>query len=413
LGLTPSVIELSYGDSSHLHAATDITVNNAASKIINYDGNGNMIFGWDAADPQNLTARTIEYNAENMPVQISAATGSTIFTYDENGRRIKKSGPSGTTYSIGEHFEVINGTATCYIFAGSLRIADKKGSQLRYYHKDHLGSTAAVTDQGGNTLATMAYLPYGGKRGAADISQTSFKYTDQELDAETGLYNYDARLYDPVVGRFISADSILPKWYDPQSLNRYAYARNNPILYSDPSGHSSEAAALYNSALAAGWSAALIEPTPFGEVAMIVVTVGRGLYTLHALAAQVENGDQSGIRDCPIPAVEPVRKTKGGTQIGVKENGDWDTANEDFNAQNPTDIKEYPGGTRAGTLPDGRTIIARPNSSDGRPTVEIQKNGKKKIEIRYGKEEQNKNSSQSDSTNKDSNESESQEQENE
>jgi hypothetical protein len=51
------------------------------------------------------------------------------------------------------------------------------------------------------------------------------------------LYNYDARLYDPVVGRFISADSVVPNVYDPQSLNRYAYCVNNPLIYTDPSGH--------------------------------------------------------------------------------------------------------------------------------------------------------------------------------
>jgi RHS repeat-associated protein len=62
-------------------------------------------------------------------------------------------------------------------------------------------------------------------------------YTDQEWDAEAGLYNYDARLYDPVIGRFISADSIVPRPFDPQSLNRYSYCRNNPLIYTDPTGH--------------------------------------------------------------------------------------------------------------------------------------------------------------------------------
>jgi RHS repeat-associated protein len=51
------------------------------------------------------------------------------------------------------------------------------------------------------------------------------------------LYNYDARLYDPVIGRFISPDSIIPDYYDPQTLNRYGYCRNNPLIYVDPSGY--------------------------------------------------------------------------------------------------------------------------------------------------------------------------------
>ena len=62
-------------------------------------------------------------------------------------------------------------------------------------------------------------------------------YTDQELDGENGLYNYNARLYDPFIGRFISADTIVPQPFNPQSLNRYSYCLNNPLIYVDPSGH--------------------------------------------------------------------------------------------------------------------------------------------------------------------------------
>jgi RHS repeat-associated protein len=62
-------------------------------------------------------------------------------------------------------------------------------------------------------------------------------YTDQELDAATGLYNYDARLYDPVIGRFLSADPYVQSPLNPQSLNRYSYVLNNPLIYTDPTGH--------------------------------------------------------------------------------------------------------------------------------------------------------------------------------
>ena len=62
-------------------------------------------------------------------------------------------------------------------------------------------------------------------------------YTDQELDSENGLYNYNARLYDPFIGRFISPDTIVPQPYNPQSLNRYSYILDNPLIYTDPSGH--------------------------------------------------------------------------------------------------------------------------------------------------------------------------------
>jgi RHS repeat-associated protein len=63
------------------------------------------------------------------------------------------------------------------------------------------------------------------------------KYTGQEEDPETGLYNYGARLYDPVLGRFISPDSMVPDPSNPQALNRYSYTLNNPLRYIDPTGN--------------------------------------------------------------------------------------------------------------------------------------------------------------------------------
>jgi RHS repeat-associated protein len=94
-----------------------------------------------------------------------------------------------------------------------------------------------VTNEAGLELEGKAYVPYGLTRGAEDISGVGYQFTDQERDTSTGLYNYDARLYDPVIGRFLSADSIVPNFHSPQSLNRYAYCVNNPLIYVDPSGH--------------------------------------------------------------------------------------------------------------------------------------------------------------------------------
>lgn len=64
------------------------------------------------------------------------------------------------------------------------------------------------------------------------------KFTGQEYDEETGLYYYGARYYDAVIGRFISADSLIPSAVDSRAWNRYAYAANNPVNYVDPTGHS-------------------------------------------------------------------------------------------------------------------------------------------------------------------------------
>ena len=59
----------------------------------------------------------------------------------------------------------------------------------------------------------------------------------QTRDASTGLMYYGARFYDPALGRFLSPDSIVPQPGNPQSLNRYSYTLNNPLRYTDPTGH--------------------------------------------------------------------------------------------------------------------------------------------------------------------------------
>lgn len=65
---------------------------------------------------------------------------------------------------------------------------------------------------------------------------TDKKFTGQRLDG-TGLYYYGGRYYDPQIGRFISADTIIPDWKNPRDFNRYSYVLNNPLKYSDPTGH--------------------------------------------------------------------------------------------------------------------------------------------------------------------------------
>ncbi|MBW2006167.1 MAG: hypothetical protein JRI72_16500 [Deltaproteobacteria bacterium] len=105
------------------------------------------------------------------------------------------------------------------------------------FHKDHLGSTLAVSDSAGAKVEETRYLPFGAQADHIGTTVTEYKFTDQELDPEVGLYNYGARLYDPVIGRFVSADTTVPDQFDPQMLDRYGYCRNNPLKYNDPTGH--------------------------------------------------------------------------------------------------------------------------------------------------------------------------------
>ena len=196
-----------------------------------------MTGGDDLTDPAAVVARGISYTVDNMTDSVTRGAATTSFIYDDDGRRAKKTAGSNTTVYVNDLYEIINAAATKYIFAGNLRIAKITGTDIKYFHKDHLGSSTVMTGASGLSVETSEYLPYGGNRDQSGTSVSEYKFTDQELDTSTGLYNYDARLYDPVIGRFISPDSIVPEPFDPQSLNRYSYCRNNPLIYTDPTGH--------------------------------------------------------------------------------------------------------------------------------------------------------------------------------
>jgi RHS repeat-associated protein len=117
-------------------------------------------------------------------------------------------------------------------------VAVKKGAELSYVLQDHLGSTAGTVNGSGAVVSTVKYFPYGSTMASTGTLPTDKKFTGQRQD-NTGLYYYGARYYDPEIGRFINADTIVPNPADPQSLNRYSYCLNNPLRYIDPTGHES------------------------------------------------------------------------------------------------------------------------------------------------------------------------------
>ena len=85
-------------------------------------------------------------------------------------------------------------------------------------------------------MTTAWFRPFGADAEVRGALPQQHKYTDQEQD-DTGLYYYGARYYDAGLGRFMSADTILPNVYDTQLLNRFTYVKNNPLVLIDPTGH--------------------------------------------------------------------------------------------------------------------------------------------------------------------------------
>jgi RHS repeat-associated protein len=127
-------------------------------------------------------------------------------------------------------------TITKYYYAGSQRIAMRTNGTLQYLLSDHLGSTSLTTDAAGNKVSEVRYKAWGEVRYATDGVPTKYQYTGQfSYEAEFGLYFYNARWYDSAMGRFAQADTIIPPGV--QGYDRYAYTNNNPVRYTDPTGH--------------------------------------------------------------------------------------------------------------------------------------------------------------------------------
>jgi RHS repeat-associated protein len=189
----------------------------------------------------DIGTRHVDYNQDDMPVHITFKGQETTITYDGEDTRIKKVSATSTVIYIGGVYEIRDGAPLLHIFANGKRIATVEGSGMHYFHTDHLSSTTVVTDQTGLEVEEMGYLPFGAllydnvRQGGQ--WRSVFRFTGQEYDAEFALYNYNARLYDPIMGRFISPDHIMQDYYNPQNLNRYAYCINNPLIYVDPTGH--------------------------------------------------------------------------------------------------------------------------------------------------------------------------------
>jgi RHS repeat-associated protein len=122
----------------------------------------------------------------------------------------------------------------------------RKEGVVYYLHSDHLSSTSLTTcgSQDGcdgtphqGVVARQLYHPYGEVRWSEGTLPTDYGFTGQRLEAGLGLMHYGARFYSLRLGRFVSADSILPEPGEPQALNRYSYVLDNPLRYTDPTGH--------------------------------------------------------------------------------------------------------------------------------------------------------------------------------
>ncbi|UFH58581.1 RHS repeat-associated core domain-containing protein [Sulfurovum mangrovi] len=244
------------------HTNAPHAVKTAGNRNYTYDAVGNMI---------NRNGDTITYSPLNKPAVMENHTnGKEVrFYYGIGDARYMKLTSETATYYIGkgyeEQVEDYEEKQIAYITVGNKVVGThtevknlyyapthenyNEETYNRYFHTDALGSITAITDDTGTVVERRSYDAFGKIRAmdyctnnntfANRVIETTRAYTGHEQIAElSGLVHMNARVYDSNIGRFLSADTIIQAPHDSQSYNRYSYVRNNPLMYTDPSGHS-------------------------------------------------------------------------------------------------------------------------------------------------------------------------------
>jgi len=219
--------------------AISATTNRIVGSPYAYDLSGNMT---------NDGINTLVYDAESHVVSATNGSSAGAYVYDGNGLRVKRcvpncTSPTTTTVYLFSGSKVIaeydNGAAVTspsreYIYSGAGPLAKIEAGATTYYHSDHL-SVRFTTDSNQNYVAHQGQFPFG-EMWYDDLASIKTKFTTYERDSESGNDYAQARYNVSGLARFSSPDPIAGSTSDPQSLNRYSYVRNMPVMLTDPLG---------------------------------------------------------------------------------------------------------------------------------------------------------------------------------
>lgn len=247
-----------YDNSGNLSQRNNTNfVNNNQYQVTSATENGNTLFNAHYDLNGNLISRTVndkgksvstqyQYNSLNQLVAVySGQDTAHAYAYNYGGQRVLQYDHAAKTVTgyISPHYSVTwkNGKASAmkYVCVPSQMIASVSDQgQVKYLHQNFINSTLLTSDQNGNAAASWAYKPFGTMMTASGQDTTNpYLFSGMELD-KSGLYYFNARYYDPVISKFITADNQLGAGkYETDAYNRYAYALNDPVKHYDPSGH--------------------------------------------------------------------------------------------------------------------------------------------------------------------------------
>jgi RHS repeat-associated protein len=233
----------------------------AAPRADRGDADGNMSCVTTRNTCDLSAARTYTYTSFDMAGTIVNGSATTTLAYTPEHSRGSLTSPTGTLYyfanpAAGVANELAQDGVTWHTYLAPYGhiVAEFFGASATiaksyYFAGDHLASTTALTDPTGARDEYDSYDAWGNRRNASGTdyptgcltfhpgSLTLRGFTGQEEMDNLCLVNLNARLYDPALGRMLSADPTVPGAMNGQAYNRYSYVTNNPLSFTDPSGH--------------------------------------------------------------------------------------------------------------------------------------------------------------------------------
>ena len=213
---------------------------NGVTTTYSHDAQGNTLTQSTAGQQKSFL-----YDGKNQLIAATVNGQSLSFGYDIEGIRSSKTVNGQTTRYLTDHntpyarvvYESNGVTGTQYRYGlGQQLLSQNQAGQERFFLQDALGSTQALVDATGTLTDSYAYDAYGDIIAQSGSTSSAYRYAGEQYDQDLGLYYNRARYYDQGVGRFSQMDSYLGRDTAPITLNKYAYANANPVMYTDPSG---------------------------------------------------------------------------------------------------------------------------------------------------------------------------------
>ena len=216
----------------------DSTAGATAGDSYVYDADGNMT----TRNTPTTGDQTLHWNAAGQLTTVTAATSTVSYIYDADGNVLLKTDPTTKTlYLPGEQItlDTSANTATGARYlplpGGGTVVRTGTGTNYAFEITDPHGTSDLYLDSTAQTPTWRQFTPYGAPRGTTTSWIDDRGFLNKPADTTTGLTDVGARQYDPTTGAFISPDPLL-EVTDPEQLNGYDYAGDNPVTHADPTG---------------------------------------------------------------------------------------------------------------------------------------------------------------------------------